>query len=382
MIDRDEIRAIAEDAGFPRISLYLPTHKTGPELRQDPIRLKNLLRQAARTLEERGMGQREVDDLLAEANAHTGGEGGPFWQHQDHGLAVFIAPGQTRFIHAPFSFAEQVHVGRRFIVKPLLPMLMRDGDFYVLAVSQDDATLHRGSRYGLEPVQDARLETTAAEFLGRTEIPNDLGFHGKRGTGSSQVHSLGESPQDETQEQVRRYATAVANAVDEIVAAAPAPLVIAADDRMLGMLRGSLRGKTVVEDGIREHPAALGVDGLHERAYELVRDVLDADRQAALERFAARTGDGGAGVATRVEDIAPAAFSGRVEALVVAADAGMEGIFSEAESRAFAARDAGENTIDLIDFAVFHTLAHGGAVYARPVDRAEDFPPCAAIFRY
>ena len=28
------------------VSIFLPTHRAGPEIRQDPIRLKNLLKQA------------------------------------------------------------------------------------------------------------------------------------------------------------------------------------------------------------------------------------------------------------------------------------------------------------------------------------------------
>jgi len=382
MIDFDEIRTIADDAGFPRVSVYLPTHKTGPELRQDPIRLKNLLREAGRQLAERGLDPRTVDELLGEATAHADAETDPFWQTQDRGLAIFISPGETRYVQVPFALAEQVHVGWRFVVKPLLPALMRDGRFYVLAASQNGATLYRGSRYGLDPVRDARLDTSAEAFIGRTQIDNDLGFHGTRGAGSAQVHSLGESPKDETQEQVRRYAVAVASAVDEILANAQAPLVLAADDRMLGMLRAQIRSASVVADGIREHPTSLDPETLHQRAYDLVRADLDADRQAAMERFAARQGDDGAGMATRAEEIAPAAYEGRVEALVVAPDAAVHGVFSAEESRAFAAREPAENTIDLVDFAVLQTLAHGGAVYARPVDRTDDFPSCAAIYRY
>ncbi len=382
MIAHDDIQAIAADAGFPRVSLFLPTHRTGPDLRQDPIRLKTMLRNAARALGEQGLGTAEADDLLAEARAHTGGETDPFWQRRDHGLAVFISPEGTRFIDSPISFDEQVHVGRRFVVKPLLPALMRDGAFHVLVASQEGATLYRGGRYGLEPLDDDRLRMSVEKYIGRTEIPNDLGFHGKRNSGSQQVHSLGESPADELQEQVRRYATAVAGAVDAILVNSPAPLVLAADDRLLGMLRGDLKHGGVVETAIREHPASLSLDDLHARAYEMVRDRLDAERRAALERFEARRGDGGNAMATRIEEIVPAAFEGRVEALVVAPDAAAEGVFSPSDSRAIVSPNPNPNSIDLVDFAVLHTLATGGAVYARPVDRADDFPPLGAIYRY
>lgn len=380
MIAHDEIRTIAADAGFPRVSLFLPTHRTGPELRQGPIRLKTMLREAERALIDQGLDAAAAADLLAEARSHTGGETDPFWQRRDHGLAIFISPEGTRYLDAPLALDQKVCVGRRFVIKPLLPVLMRDGLFHVLAASQEGATLFRGSRYGLEPIADERLRMGAGKFIGRTEISNDLGFHG--GTGNAQVHSLGESPGDEQQEQVRRYADALAAAVDAVLANSAAPLVLAADDRLLGMLRGELRHPQTVPEAIREHPAALSRDDLHARAYELVRDRLDADRRAAIERFEARSGDGGQAVATRIEEIVPAAYHGRVEALVVAPDAAAEGVFSPSESRAMVSPQGNANTLDLVDFAVLHTLSTGGAVYARPADRAEDLPPVGAIFRY
>lgn len=382
MIAHDEIRAIAADAGFPRVSLFLPTHRTGPGLRQDPIRLKTMLRDAARALVGQGLGVAEADDLLAEARAHTAGETDPFWQRRDRGLAVFVSPDGTRFLDAPLPFAERVHVGRRFVVKPLLPALMRDGRFYVLAASQEGAVLYRGNRYGLETVDDPRLGIGAETFFGRTQFPNDLGFHGARGSGGVQVHSLGESPADEQQAQVRRYAEALAVAVDASLANAAAPLVLAADDRLLGMLRKALKYGAVVEDAIREHPESLSPEALHARAYDRVRDRLDADRRVAIARFEARRGDGGAAMATRVEEIVPAAYEGRVEALVVAPDAAAEGVFSPSESRAIVSPQPNPNTLDLVDFAVLHTLANGGAVYARPVDRADDLPPVGALYRF
>jgi len=92
---------LAERAG-PCVSLYLPTHRTGREMQQDPIRLKNLLRQAEHELE--GVAIRGTDaahllkparDLLAESS---------FWEHASDGLGVFLAPGFARMFRLPVSF--------------------------------------------------------------------------------------------------------------------------------------------------------------------------------------------------------------------------------------------------------------------------------------
>lgn len=383
MIGQTDIRGLAEEAGFPRVTLYLPTHKAGPDLRQGPIRLKTMLREAAGALEQRGLTARDIDALFADVRSHTESETDPFWQHQDYGLAIYISPEQTRYVQALLHFEPQVHVGRRFLVKPLLPILMRDGTFYVLAVSQDGAALYAASRFGMSAMTDQRLTISSAEFIERTQFTRAIGWHSaSRGGGNVQYHGLGESPQDEMQDQVERYAVAVAKAADDILGGVDAPLVIAADERMLGMLRKSLRYRGVVEESISTHPAALSQDELHLRSYEIVRGLLEEERRTAMERFEARKKDAGTGATTRIEDVVPAAVQGRVDSLIVAVDTSAEGLFDHEQNRAVVSQAKGERTIDLIDFAILQTLAHGGAVYSRPAHRSEDFPPVGAIYRY
>lgn len=381
MIGQVDVRTLAEEDGFPRVSLYLPTPKAGPSLRQGPIRLKNLLREAANTLEGRGLSARDIDALFADVRAHVEGETDPFWQHQEDGLAVYISPERTRYVQAPLPFEARVHVGRRFLVKPLLPILMRDGTFFVLAVCQDGATLYVASRFGMSAVRDERLSVSAERFTERTEFTNEVGYHSaSRGAAAVQFHSLGESPQDERRKQVERYLQVVAKAVDDILGGATAPLVIAADDRALGTLRRALRYKHIVEDDIREHPR--GRSELHEEAYARVRKHLEEDRLSAMERFEARRRESGKGVTTRIEEVVPAAAQGRVESLIVAVEATAEGLFDPEQNRAVVSRLPGEGTVDLVDHAILQTLAHGGAVYSRPADRADAFPPVGAIYRY
>jgi len=376
-----EIKALAEDVGFPRVSLYLPTHRKGRETRQDPIRLKNLLRDAAGMLEAEGLSVQEIDALFADVRAQLDDE--VFWRYQDHGLAVFVAPDVTRYMRAPLSFEPQARVGRRFHVKPLLPSLMRDGKFFVLAASRDEVSLFEASRFGLTRLRDDRLPESAAPFVESTQFDNAVGFHAaSRGSRSVQFHAAGESPQDEMQEQVEQFAIKVGKAVDAILASETAPLVVAADDRLLGMLRRHISYRETVSEGLREHPASIDEETLHARAYDLVRPKLDTGRREVVLRWEARKASGDASAGDRIEEIVAAAAAGRVEALVVDAEASVPGVFDPANGRAYRS-PAGkpEGADDLVDMAVFRTLAQGGAVFSRPADRP-DLPPVLAIFRF
>ncbi len=374
MIDLTLLQALAEQTGFPRVSIFMPTHRFGRETRQGPIRLGNLLREAAQTLGERGMPSERIDEFLGSVRRHTQNEVDPFWQHQDLGLAIFISNERTSFVQVSVPLEESVYVGQHFLIRPLLPMLTREGTFHILSVSQDTVTLYEASRFGMTARQDDRLPDSAAvkrahEEAGDVRDPSEP--------------QSGEAPAEEVVGRLRDFALAVAKAADAILANEHGPLVIVADDRLLGMLRKELRYRNIADPGLRQHPRAMREEDLHARAWEMVKDILDADRQAALERFEARRGGADSeGISTRIEDIVPAAAQGRVEALIVSSDEAAEGIFVPGEARAIVARTENEKTIDLVDYAVVKTIATGGAVYTRPVDRTDSFPPLAAVYRY
>lgn len=65
---------LAHARGPGLVSLAMPTHRAGPDTRQDPIRFRNLLGRAAELLgEHSGITGREADELLAPARALLAG---------------------------------------------------------------------------------------------------------------------------------------------------------------------------------------------------------------------------------------------------------------------------------------------------------------------
>ena len=91
MLDAHSIRDLIEDRGDPRVSIFLPTHERGPETKQDPIRLSNLLDEAARDLGNSSNGT-EVAAFLEPARKLLKDE--DFWLHQSRGLALFLSPDE------------------------------------------------------------------------------------------------------------------------------------------------------------------------------------------------------------------------------------------------------------------------------------------------
>src|SRR5690349_15862837 len=89
MFSRNELDELVASESRPALSIYMPTHAAGREIRQDPICLRNLLFSAKGRL---GALCRpaEIDKLLAPAWRLLEDE--TFWRHQQEGLAIFLAP--------------------------------------------------------------------------------------------------------------------------------------------------------------------------------------------------------------------------------------------------------------------------------------------------
>jgi hypothetical protein len=143
MLTTEDLRAVVLTRADPGVSVFMTTHVAGREVSQDPIRLRKLLDQGADDLLRRGYRRPDVEDLLAPAMVLTRDE--RFWRHQDHGLALFLAPGAMRWWHVPIELGETVMVGRYFHIKPLLPLLSLRGRDYAEAQERLEQNLGEGN---------------------------------------------------------------------------------------------------------------------------------------------------------------------------------------------------------------------------------------------
>jgi hypothetical protein len=71
-------------------------------VQQAPIRLKNLLREAAEALQADGVKAPTIKSLLAPLWRLL--DDGLFWQYQSDGLALYSRPGWWRSFRVPWTF--------------------------------------------------------------------------------------------------------------------------------------------------------------------------------------------------------------------------------------------------------------------------------------
>ncbi|MEP0754387.1 hypothetical protein NDA03_19405 [Trichocoleus sp. Lan] len=163
LLSTDELKSLIENSASPCISIYMPMEKAGPEIRQNPIRFKNLMREAEQRLEEMGIDHNEAMTWLEQANAIDSLE---FWEeNQGEGVAIFISPEVFRYYQLPVDVEELVIVSDRFHIKPLLPIVNNDGRFYILALSQKDVRLLQATRTTVKEVHIENLPKSKDEAL-------------------------------------------------------------------------------------------------------------------------------------------------------------------------------------------------------------------------
>ena len=394
----NELAAVEQD---PCVSILLPTHTSGRETRQDPIRLENLLDQVQEQLKSRGMRRPDSEMLLKPARDVINDSN--FWQFQGEALAVYLAEGMTRLLRLPEAVDESVMVGPRFNIKPLLGSMVSSEPFYVLALTKEQARLYRGTRSEFEEIVTAGFPLVAADAVGIREPVPELQHHGgkpprggrgDRGfrgdSGQANYHGHGEGEQ-KIEADLMHYLKDVAAQVGDYLYGDEAPLVLAADVAIFGWYcREHLRGRLVESDHV-ESPDTLKPHELRERAWKIVSPLLEADLSSWLDRFGTAAASGRA--AQGFEEVATAAAQGKIDTLFFDPRASQLGWLADGGTTAHLVNSSeaadGQQTPaeDLVNRAIIDTLRTGGRAIPLAAARGRegrdvDPQPPKAILRY
>jgi hypothetical protein len=380
-IDRRIISELAATTGpGSLVSIYLPTHRAGREIRQGPIRLKNLLRQAATELEETGMTATEAQERLAPATALL--DNAHFWEHQADGLALFLGPDGLREFRCARHFDELCYVHDHFHLKPLLPLLRRETSFHVLALSLGDVRLFEVTDQAVVLMTLGDVPASLPDALGHDLEKSHLQHHaGSRpggGREGSVFHGQG-GGEDDREEEVIRFLQLVDARLEERLPPDGTPLVLVGVEEILALFHKISKRPDLVPGGIRGNLESLDLTWLHQAAWDLARPVIEKDADRAAAAFVELRGTDRA--AARLKDIAPALTTGRVESLLVAADRNLWGVLGE-DGHVQVHRERERGDVDLLDRLAVRGLQNGANVVARRASRLPDGTAAAAVLRY
>lgn len=388
-----DLRKLVEQCKRMCISIYMPTERAGKEVKQNPIRLKNLLVEAEKRLVEEGVRVSEAQELLGSARVLL--RDSLFWQYQSDGLVLFLSSDTLRHYRLPLNLEQLVVVSDRFHIKPLLPLLSGDGRFYILALSQGEIKLLQGTRYRVDEIELEDVPRSLAEVLKWDDPEKRLQFHTSTQTPGADrapsaiggmrpaiFHGHGVASADDPKDYILRYFHRVDEGISEVLRGQQASLVLAGVDYLHPIYRKANTYPHLVDDGIEGNPEELSAEELHRRAWPVVHPLFQADQKDAAAQYKQLASAGSKRASSDLNQVISAAYHGRVETLFVTTDLQRWGIFDPNSNEIELHEETRAGNEDLLDLAAVHTLLNGGTVYAVEPEKVPGETALAALFRY
>lgn len=372
-----DLKTLIGQNDYPCVSIYLPTHVTGRDIRQDVIRLKTLLHKCRDRLTAEGV--KKVNDLLKFGldllDDHL------FWQRQSHGLAVFLSPSHSTYFQLSFEPEQKLHIGHCFYVLPLVSFSLNDRTYYILVLRRKAIKLFEVHDSRLQEVDIPNVPVNIEAFLQYDISKEHIQIYtSPRGTsGGTDAMFYGQGDINFAQE-IERYIKAVAKAIDKQLQGKTAPLVLAGVDYEQVIFRQNSSYRYLLQEGIYSELGKLDLKDLHRQAQPLVEAYFHREIEENLARYHNQINTPKA--SADVEEILPAAFAGRVDTLLVDPRQHVSGTY-EPQSRHVDVHDTDQSgDEDLLNLAAVYSLRNDATVCPVTGDEVAEHKSLAAVFRY
>ncbi len=312
VVDRITLHTLAAFGGLPGpwATITLPTARTGAEVREGPIRLRNLADRAMAGLRELS-DDAELDELSEQFDALRSDH--DFWEHQADGLVVLASARGLRTFRVAATLPENVRVTESPGLYDLALHVDGEDVWFIVAVSQNRVRLLRATG---DSVDELPLEDIPASFddaVGGIERQEYLSWTAQPG-GGAQFHGHGGGGEND-KVWVEKFLRRV---VDGLGTHSSRPgtgtVVLAGVEALVASLRSIWGAPGILAASVEGNPDHLSSEQLHDAALPLVEAARQRREQDFLERLGAVGLHGS-------DDILRAAAEGRVAELALGAAA-------------------------------------------------------------
>lgn len=365
------------------VSVYMPTVKGGPEVRQNPVRLKNLLRKAEESLDALGVAAAETQQLLEPVSVLYSEGDARFWARLARGLAIFTCSEGVSVYKVPFEIKETMTTGSTCYLRPLLDLWSLPTEYCVLAISQKKARL---VRFAHDEATDV-ASWDAAEFPAlRFESGNDSGSlqgHtiGQGSRGSQQVvHHGHEERMEHPERRVLPFFREVDKKVRSLLHQSSAPLILAGADYLHPVYKEANSYSNLLEEGVAGNPEGWGPEELTDRARHVTERLSRETVEGAIAAY--REVHGTERGSDDLTTSLLAALDGRVDTLLIARDFNAWGQTDKANRAIDIHRKRKPGDEELLNIAAVWTLQNGGVALSIDSATMPEHAEIAALLRY
>ncbi|MCR3923123.1 MAG: hypothetical protein NUK65_11525 [Firmicutes bacterium] len=383
IINRRDVEVLSQHTGEgPYVSLYLPTDRLGGDSKQGAIRLKNLVAEAEEQLTARGVRPQERKKLLELPRRLV--DDSMFWSYMSDGLALFLSLASAHYYRLPIHFHQLVEVADSFNIKPLLPLLVGDGKFFILAISQKEARLLLGTRDTVEVIplgkEIEQFEQETEEQFPEKNIQFHTGTPRQGGGRPAIFFSQGGEIDHVMQDKLLRYFRLIDRKLHDQFEDESLPVILASVDALVPLYKEASQYSQLVEEGITGNPDKSSIKELHQKAWEIMELYFAKRKDEAKMRYLEQKGTGRS--TANLNEIIPAAYHGRVDTLFVTGGIQRWGSFDLEDNTLTKVTEPAQNTKDLLALAAVQTFLKNGTVYILDVADMPDAEPVVALLRY
>ncbi len=383
LLTKNKIRELSEKHQSPCVSIYMPTHKKGTEVEQDPIRFKNLMKQVEKKLVKKGVRKPEINEFIKPTRDLL--DDSYFWFYQSDGFAVFLSPDEFNYYRFPISFDEHAVVSERFYVKPLIPLLSSDVQYYVLALNLDEIKLYQGSGFSLNEIQSEEIPKNIDEILQYDDPERQTQFHtgtgARRGRRDAMFHGQGVGKNDTLKKKnILRFFQAVDKGVERELGGENSPLLLVGVEYLIPIYREASSYPHLFDKAVDSNPADFSQDELHQKTWKKIQSYFQQEKDGALAEYHELLSKGKA--SNDVKEIVKAAHHDRIKNLFVDLKEQCYGKYDSDNDNVEIYEQNQDKGEDLTDLVTMQTLLRGGKVYNLETEHRPSQSPLAAVFRF
>lgn len=367
-------------SGAPCLSIYLPMSSApaNQAAKANALEWRECLRAAKAKAEQHGP---EAVDLLHSISGFDAIV--PPGEAKGKSIAVFRSPELFKIAWLQNTVRAKAVVGRHFCIRPILPELVRDETFFILALSQKDVRLLRCTHSSSEQISLADGVATSFDAYMNTAKPDHVSDNraspGPSSGGSKGIIFGNTTEREDKGEYLAHFYKQVDRGLNDALRQAKEPVVLVGVEYQLALYRSLSTYPKLVEEDVHGAPNGLKAGEMHARAIKALERHYHNKVDAALAEYNHKAGGG---ASNRLKDIVTAAHDGRVLTLFVPESREQVGKFDEPTHSAKGGEDGTADAEDLVNAAAVDTVLHAGQVYVLPDAKMPNGTPLAAVFRY
>lgn len=312
---KEDVLKLIETKTTPCISIYLPTEKAGKDVLKGRILLKNLLKEAEKKLALLNIMESNAKNILTKAYDLI--EDLIFWQNSNEGLALFISENTFNFFKMPVKFQEKVHVSKEFNIIPLLSIITKAENYYLLSLSQKNIKLYRCDESNINEIT-LDMPTSLDEALQMDNPERQLQFHSGNPNSSSAIyHGHGGSAED-NKNHINRFMKIVSSDILDFMPDKNLPLVISGVSYIVSIYKDVNKYPNMLAQHIDGNPDNIHPKDLKDKAHKIMNIMFSKKTDLLMEKFseAKSVGTG----SDLLEDIISASYDGKINKLFLTSD--------------------------------------------------------------